>query len=178
MWTLAPGARIAVSAPANHFELSLGRPEYLLLAGGIGVTPMFTHALALARAGARFRMLYACRRRRDAALADELAQAIGDRLRLIVSEDGGRVDIAAEIAELDPEGEFYVCGPIGMLEDAKRAWAASGRPVDRLRFETFGSSGRRPSVAFTVEDSRVSARRSRSAPMRPCWRRSRRRAST
>ena len=155
MWTLAPGARLPVSAPANHFELSLGRPEYLLLAGGIGVTPMFTHALALARAGARFRMLYACRRRGDAALAAELAQDIGDRLRLIVSEDGARVDIAAEIAKLDPQGEFYVCGPIGMLEDAKKAWAASGRPVDKLRFETFGSSGRRPSVAFTARIPRL-----------------------
>ncbi len=121
MWTLPPGARLPVSAPANHFELSLGRPEYLLLAGGIGVTPMFTHALALARAGARFRMLYACRRRRDAALAAELAQDIGDRLQLIVGEDGARVDIAAEIAKLDPQGEFYVCGPIGMLEDAKKS---------------------------------------------------------
>ena len=131
MWTLAAGARLSVSAPANHFELSLGRPEYLLLAGGIGITPVFTHALALARAGASFRLLYACRGRRDAALARELAEAIGDRLRLLVGEDGARVDIPAEIAKLHPQGEFYVCGPIGMLEDAKRAWAASGRPVDK-----------------------------------------------
>jgi vanillate O-demethylase ferredoxin subunit len=155
MWSLAPGARLSVSAPANHFDLSLGRPEYLLLAGGIGITPVFTHALALARAGAKFRMLYACRGRRDAALAAELAREIGDRLRLIVSEEGARVDIPAEIARLDPEGEFYVCGPIGMLEDAKRAWAASGRPVDKLRFETFGSSGLRPSVPFTVRIPRL-----------------------
>ncbi len=155
MWTLAPEARLAVSQPANHFELNLGQPDYLLLAGGIGITPMFTHALALARAGAKFRMLYACRGRRDAALAAELAQDIGDRLRLIVSEDGARVDIPAEIAKLDPQGEFYVCGPIGMLEDAKKAWAASGRPVDKLRFETFGSSGRRPSVPFTAKIPRL-----------------------
>ena len=155
MWTLAPGARLSVTAPANHFELSLGRPEYLLLAGGIGITPVFAHALALARAGARFRMLYACRRRSDAALATELAQEIGDRLRLCVSEDGARVDIAAAIAKLDPQGEFYVCGPIGMLEDAKKAWAASGRPVDKLRFETFGSSGRRPSAPFSAKIPRL-----------------------
>lgn len=155
MWSLAPGARLSVSAPANHFELGLGRPEYLLLAGGIGLTPVFTHALALARAGAAFRLLYACRGRRDAALAAELAEEIGDRLRLFVGEEGSRVDIQEEIARLHPQGEFYVCGPIGMLEDAKRAWAASGRPVDKLRFETFGSSGRRPSVAFTVRIPRL-----------------------
>ena len=155
MWTLKPGARLAVSAPSNHFELGLGRQEYLLLAGGIGITPMFTHALALARGGARFRMLYACRGKGDAALAAELKQVIGDRLRLFVSEDSARIDIAAEIAKLDPQGEFYVCGPMRMLDEAKKAWAASGRPVDKLRFETFGSSGRRPTVAFTANIPRL-----------------------
>lgn len=155
MWTLRPGGRIALSAPANHFHLALGRPEYLLLAGGIGVTPIFTHALALAERNARFRLLYACRSRGDLALADELAERLGDRLELFLSEEGRRVDLAAEIARLDPQGEFYVCGPIGMLEAARRCWRESGRPVDRLRFETFGSSGAYPSVPFVVKIPRL-----------------------
>jgi len=155
MWGLPPGARLALSAPANHFNLAVGRPDYLLLAGGIGVTPIFTHALALAEAGARFRLLYACRSRGDLALAKELAERLGERLELFLSEEGRRVDIAAEIAHLDPEGEFYVCGPIGMLEAAKRAWRESGRPVDRLRFETFGNSGVHPSVPFVVKIPRL-----------------------
>ncbi len=155
MWSLRPGARITLSAPANHFNLALGRPEYLLLAGGIGVTPIFTHALALAEAKARFRVLYACRRRGDLALADALAERLGERLELFLSEEGRRVDIAAEIARLDGHGEFYVCGPIGMLEAAKRLWAESGRPADRLRFETFGNSGAFPSVAFVLKIPRL-----------------------
>ncbi len=152
---LKPRARIAHSAPANHFGLAHGRPEYLLLAGGIGVTPIFSHALALARAHARFRLLYASRGKSDLALAEELREAVGDRLEIVLSEEGGRVDIAAEIAKLDPRSEFYVCGPIGMLEAAKRAWAASGRPVDLLRFETFGASGEYPTVPFTVRIPRL-----------------------
>jgi ferredoxin-NADP reductase len=155
MWTLRPGARIALSVPANHFNLALGRPEYLLLAGGIGVTPIFTHALALAEANARFRLIYACRSRGDLALAKELAERLGDRLELFLSEEGRRVDIAAEIAPLDPQGEFYFCGPIGMLEAAKRSWRESGRSVDRLRFETFGNSGAHPSVPFVVKIPRL-----------------------
>src|SRR5271170_6217039 len=134
MWSLRPGGRIGLSAPANHFNLALGRPEYLLLAGGIGVTPIFTHALAL---------------------ADELAERLGDRLELFLSEEGRRVDIAAEIARLDGQGEFYVCGPIGMLEAAKRCWRESGRPADRLRFETFGNSGAYPSGPFVIKIPRL-----------------------
>ena len=126
-----------------------------MLAGGIGITPIFTHALALADASARFRVLYACKSRSDLALADELAERLGDRLQLFLGEDGARVDIATEIACLDPQGEFYVCGPIGMLEAAKRCWRETGRPVDRLRFETFGNSGEYPSVPFIVRIPRL-----------------------
>ena len=155
MWSLAAGSRLPHSAPGNHFGLALGRPDYLLLAGGIGITPIFSHALALAHAGVRFRLIYGSRSQSDLALAEELREQIGDRLEIVLSEERGRVDIAGEIAKLDAEGEFYVCGPIGMLEAAKQAWAASGRPKDRLRFETFGASGRWPAVPFTLKIPRL-----------------------
>jgi ferredoxin-NADP reductase len=155
MWSLKPGAHLTVSTLGNHFELSRGRPEYLLLAGGIGITPIFTMALALAQAGANFRLLYACRRRQDLAFADELRQRIGERLHTFVDEEGNRVDLAAEIARLAPGAEFYVCGPIGILEAAKREWQQSGRPADQLRFETFGNSGRFASEPFKVRIPRL-----------------------
>src|SRR5262249_23998912 len=44
MWSLERGAQLTISTPGSHFELSRGRPEYLLLAGGIGITPIFTMA--------------------------------------------------------------------------------------------------------------------------------------
>jgi vanillate O-demethylase ferredoxin subunit len=155
MWTLAPDAQLTISSPRNHFELSRGRPDYLLLAGGIGITPIFTMALALARDGANFRLLYACRQRQELALAGELVERIGDRLKVFVDEDDNRVDLSAEIARLAPGGELYVCGPIGMLEAARRAWQRSGRPVDGLRFETFGNSGRYASEPFRVKVPRL-----------------------
>ncbi|WP_404292437.1 PDR/VanB family oxidoreductase [Microvirga sp. RSM25] len=155
MWSLKPGAQLTISTPGNHFDLGRGRPEYLLLAGGIGITPIYTMAIALADIHANFRMLYACRRREDAALADELRERIGDRLQMFVDEDGGRVDLDSEIARLAPGGELYVCGPIGLLEAAKRVWQQSGRPVDQLRFETFGNSGRFASQPFKVKIPRL-----------------------
>src|SRR4051812_16390955 len=116
MHGLQPGARLTISEPGNHFELARDRPEYLLLAGGIGITPIYTMALALAGTKAKFRLLYACRRRQDLAFAEELRAAIGDRLQLFIDEEGDRIDLPVEIARLAPGGELYVCGPIGMLE--------------------------------------------------------------
>src|SRR5215469_17713567 len=51
MWRLQVGQRLTISLPSNNFELSHGRPEYLLMAGGIGITPIYTLALALAERG-------------------------------------------------------------------------------------------------------------------------------
>ncbi|MBV8836298.1 MAG: oxidoreductase [Alphaproteobacteria bacterium] len=155
MWRLAPRAQLTISGPNSHFELSRGRHAYLLIAGGIGITPICAMAMALAEDAADFRLLYACRRRVDQALADALRARIGDRLVLFIGEEGARIDLAGEIGRLAPDGELYVCGPIRMLEAAKRAWADSGRPVDRLRFETFGSSGRFASGPFTVRIPRL-----------------------
>jgi vanillate O-demethylase ferredoxin subunit len=155
MWRLPEGAHLTISAPGNHFPLSHGCAEYALVAGGIGITPIYSMALALIKANARFRVLHACRSEADAALADDLRGAIGDRLHVVLDDAGKRIDFDAEIARLDPAGELYVCGPIGMLEAAKRSWHASGRPVARLRFETFGNSGHFTSEPFTVKIPRL-----------------------
>jgi len=112
-------------------------------------------ALALAADGARFRLFYACRRQQDLAFGQELRKRIGDRLHVFVSEEGRRIDISREIASLEPGGELYVCGPLGMLEAAKLAWLESGRPVDGLRFETFASSGRYAPEPFSVRIPRL-----------------------
>lgn len=150
MWHLKTGERLTISEPRNSFELSYDRPEYLLLAGGIGITPIYTMALALKQTGAKFRLLYSARSRLDLAFAEELARYIGERLQIFVSEEGQRIDIAGEIAKLDPRGELYVCGPFGMLEAAKRLWREAGRPAPHLRYETFGNASNIADAPFKV----------------------------
>lgn len=150
LWGLAPGAALVISDPRNGFVLRRGASEYVLVAGGIGITPIFTMALSLAETTARFRVLYACRQREHFALAEELRRVIGDRLAMFVTEEGRRIDFTAEITRLHPAGELYVCGPLRMLEAARRAWIASGRPIERLRYETFGSSGHLAPQPFRV----------------------------
>ena len=124
------------------------------------------HALRLPRAPRR-------RARRGAR-----AKRIGDRLRLIVSEEGARVDIAAEIAKLDPQGEFYVCGPIGMLEDAKRAWARERTAGRQAALRDLRQQRPAPGRSFHGEDSASRQDDRRRRPIRPCSKRWRTPAST
>jgi ferredoxin-NADP reductase len=147
---LEAGAELSVSTPQSHFELQYGRPEYLLVAGGIGITPLVGMARALERHGRPFRLLHAARTREDLAFARELTELLGERHERFVSAEGRRLDLAGEIERLHPEGELYLCGPLRMGDAARAAWRAQGRPAGRLRFETFASGGRFAPEAFTV----------------------------
>jgi ferredoxin-NADP reductase len=151
MWRLAVGDRLSVSAPQNHFDLALAAPAFLLVAGGIGVTPMVLMAQALARRGDPVRMLLGARTQEELAYLPVLQQALGSRLITAVSQRGEQLDFSAEIAALPAGGQIYVCGPVPMLDAVRRAWAAAGRPPADLRYETFGSSGRFAPQAFRLQ---------------------------
>jgi ferredoxin-NADP reductase len=147
---LQPGTQVEVSEPESHFELQYGRPEYLLVAGGIGITPILGMARALDRHGRPFRLLYAARTREQMPFVDELAELLGDRLELFVSAEGNRLDLASEIERLHRDGELYLCGPLRLRDAAQRSWRELDRRPDRLQFETFASGGRFPAERFVV----------------------------
>lgn len=151
MWGLEAGTAIELSVPENRFELAWRAPYYLLMAGGIGITPIFGMAQALQRRGIPFRLVYGGRSRAVMAFADALESELGDHVVVHAGDAGGRIDVAAEIAALPDNGELYVCGPIDMLNAVKAAWAAAGRPMGRLRYEVFGDSGLFAEGPFSVE---------------------------
>ena len=150
MWALAPGDAISVSAPQNHFALSLDAPESLLIAGGIGITPLVGMAQLLQRLGRRVRLLYAARSTAELAYADSLRERLGDALVTAAADQGQRLDLAQALAELAAGAPCYVCGPTGLLDAVRALWAQQGRAAADLRFETFGSGGRLPSGSFVV----------------------------
>ena len=150
MHDLQPGDQVTASNPKNHFPLVEDGPV-LLLAGGIGVTPLVSMAAALARQGRDFRIVYASRNAAAAAFADRLA-AHGDRLRLHHDDrDGGPLDVAALIASADPTAHVYVCGPKPMIDATRAAMDTAGR-ADLFHAELFENashqSGDKP---FEVE---------------------------
>jgi ferredoxin-NADP reductase len=155
MWALEQGARLTISRPASHFELAAGAAEVLLLAGGIGITPMLGMAEALLRRRTPFRLLYAGRSRAAMAYLPELMAMLGQQLLLQPEDEADRPDFSAAFMALPPGAEAYVCGPFGMLRAARRAWEAAGRPPASLVFETFGSSGAAAPSDFVVRIPRL-----------------------
>ncbi len=148
MWSLKPGARLRVSNTKTNFPLDYGRPDYLLIAGGIGITPLYGTALTLARLGTPLRLHYCARSADELAFADELRAALGERFMPHIPPQ--RLDMAAALSAVAPGGLVMVCGPLRMLDEARRIWKRLGRAAADLRFETFGSSGAHAPEAFRV----------------------------
>ena len=155
MWALREGARLTVTDPHNLFALEFGRPEYLLVAGGIGITPLVAMAAALDRAHANWRMIYAAKSRANAAFLDELVARYGDKIETRFSAEGARLDLAAEIGTLAEGAQLYLCGPLRLLDAARAEWSRAGRPQADLRFETFASGGLYAPEAFRVKIPRL-----------------------
>jgi vanillate O-demethylase ferredoxin subunit len=150
MWALRPGARIEVSSPSSLVEIDWARPNYCLIAGGIGITPLVGIAGALQHRNADVHLHYQVRSRRDAAYLDELSVMLGHRLCIHASDEGTRLDLCATFQELPGDAIAILCGPMRMLEAARRAWNGGGRRAEDLRYETFGSSGLLPTTEFRV----------------------------
>jgi ferredoxin-NADP reductase len=150
MWNLQPGMRIEISSPASLLDIDWARPNYCLIAGGIGITPIIGIASALRRRNIGVQLHYAVKSHADAAYLDELSTMLDDRLIVHASDEGTRIDLPANFRALPDDTIAIICGPMRMLEAARRAWNEAGRMPSDLRFETFGSSGLFPTAEFRV----------------------------
>jgi vanillate O-demethylase ferredoxin subunit len=150
MWSLQPGARIEVSSPASLLEIDWSRKSFCLIAGGIGITPIIGIAGALMRRNTDVALHYAVKSRNDAAFLNELSELLGDRLIVHASDEAKRIDLDKTFGRLPADASAIMCGPMRLLEAARRSWASAGRVPADLRYETFGSSGLLPTESFRV----------------------------
>lgn len=129
------GTELRVQPPENSFPLSEA-PEYLLIAGGIGVTPIYAMAQHLERQGKPFQVIYCTRTKEDSAYLEDMQEAFGDRLT--VHHDNGDPDEVYEFWDHFEEPRkmhVYCCGPEPLMEEIE---AISGHwPEGRVNFEDF-----------------------------------------
>lgn len=128
---LRSGRALEVSVPRNNFPL-VPAPEYLFLAGGIGITPIVPMLAAAVDAGAAVRLVYVGKSFATMPFADELRSAYGDRAHIVDAEERGRPAFPALAAALDPRALVYCCGPASMLAAAEAVF-----PAERLHIERF-----------------------------------------
>ena len=112
------GDVVEASSPRNNFPLAAEAERHLLIAGGIGITPIMAMIAELRRRRAEFRLHYCTRSPEETAFLDDLA-ILAAQGRVQFHHDGGDpargLDIAAPCANTPPGTHLYYCGPPGMM---------------------------------------------------------------
>ncbi|WP_028602398.1 4Fe-4S double cluster binding domain-containing protein [Ottowia thiooxydans] len=113
---LRPGVPVVVSTPRNHFPVMREARRHLLLAGGIGVTPLIAMGHELYTAGKDFVLYYKAKTRAQAAFIQELESvAWSNRVHFHFSDER-RLDIADVLREYVPGDHVYTCGPAAFMD--------------------------------------------------------------
>jgi vanillate O-demethylase ferredoxin subunit len=143
MHGLEAGMSLPVSAPRNHFPLAEGATHSILLAGGIGITPILCMAERLDRLGASFALHY-CSRSADRTAFAERIRAAAFASRVHFHHDDGPVrqalDAAATISAPREGMHLYVCGPSGFMDAMLSTARRQGWPEERLHREYFAGA--------------------------------------
>jgi len=142
MHALRVGDLLTIGAPKNHFPLAHEAARSLLLAGGIGVTPILCMAERLAITGAPFEMHY-CTRSRDRTAFIDRIEASSFASKVHLHFDDGDASQKLRLAELvgtrEPDTHLYVCGPKGFIDAVLAAARSAGWPEAQLHCEFFSA---------------------------------------
>ena len=141
--TVSEGSVLTISAPRNLFPLEGQAPHHLLLAGGIGITPMLAMAEYLASTSQSFALHHCNRSRVRTAFVERLTTApYADKVQHHFDDGDAtqKLDIAATLQRAPTGTHLYVCGPQGFMDAVLDAGRAAGWPEARLHREYFGAA--------------------------------------
>jgi tetrachlorobenzoquinone reductase len=135
---LRPGDVLTVNGPRNNFPLSEAAASSLLIAGGIGITPILSMLERLSSLNRKWELVYCARKRAETAFLDRLV-AFGERVRFNFDEDpgGALLDIAQTVRAAQPGTHLYCCGPLPMLAAFEAATAEL--PREQVHVEYFSA---------------------------------------
>jgi dimethylamine monooxygenase subunit B len=143
---------LQVEGPRSMFPPILNQRNALLIAGGIGVTPVLSHARAIARQGGSADIIYSYRPGHAAHLDDlrQIAESPGITLSEVVTVED-TISVISERFRAQPLGTHaYACGPPALLDTYQQAARQAGWPSARVHLERFTAPAQAPGDPFTV----------------------------
>ncbi len=134
------GDILTISAPHNFFPLAASAHRHLLIAGGIGITPMMAMIAELEARGADYHLRYCTRSPEKTAFLQRLAPLISAG-KVELHHDGGDpargLDLAATLKQVETDTHLYYCGPPGFMQAATAA--AAHWQAETVHFEHFSA---------------------------------------
>ena len=105
---------VHMKGPKNFFKLNLNAKEHLLIAGGIGITPILSMANTLRAQAKPYRIIYLARHRQQMALLNEVLEH-GSAAQLFISSEGKKLDIEQLLSQLPETTQVCACGSDNLL---------------------------------------------------------------
>ncbi|WP_033328401.1 PDR/VanB family oxidoreductase [Streptomyces yerevanensis] len=139
MHALAEGDTLRIATPRNRFGLTSAR-RHLLLAGGIGITPLLSMAQTLDATGGDYHLHYCARSRTEAAFLADLENHPQVTLHFDDQPPEQLLDLGRDLGEPAPDTGVYVCGPGGFMDYVLGRAAELGWPASALHKERFSAS--------------------------------------
>lgn len=143
MHEVCAGGQLQIGLPRNLFELGANKVRSLLLAGGIGITPIFSMAQTLAASGAPFELHYCTRSAKRAAFLEQIgARLPPDNVHLHHDEGSAdqKLDIDVLLGAQGLDCHLYVCGPKGFMDAVLKRARTLGWGEERLHYEFFSAA--------------------------------------
>lgn len=155
MHDLAVGDTLQISAPRNLMGMDPAATHHVLVAAGIGITPMLSMARWMHVHGHSFELHYFARSSEDAAFLPLLEERCPDHLHKHLGvEVGGHADLLRAAFARMPEGShIYVCGPVPFM-DVVREVGGEFIADEHIHQESFHASEQpdaSENTAFEVE---------------------------
>jgi dimethylamine monooxygenase subunit B len=133
------GSVIEIAHPVNLFPLDKIARKHLLVAGGIGITPIMAQLADLHPGTVAYELHYAVRSPEHAAFLEELEQREPGRVNMYYDSAGEHIDFDELLSQQPLGTHLYVCGPAGLIKiavDVARAW---GWPDSHVHWEQFSA---------------------------------------
>lgn len=136
------GDELTISTPKNHFALSHPPQKSLLLAGGIGITPLLCMAERLSALGELFEMHYGSRSEASMAFRKRITDSAFAKHVHFHFDDGApeqKFDLGALLGNPKADTNLYVCGPKGFMDAVLNTARVAGWLEAQLHYEFFSA---------------------------------------
>ena len=145
------GLKLHCGLPQNNFRLHNDSRPAVLIAGGIGITPIKAMAQSLKAQGRKFQLHYAGKNVGDMAYSDRLNREFGNALTLYPTDQNQRLDIKDLMVSSPKDAVFYVCGPARLIDGVVAEGQSQGINSNRIRFERFSITAQASDKPIEVE---------------------------
>lgn len=148
------GTKLNIGLPKNSFCLNSLAKKYVLVAGGIGITPFLSMLATLSKIHIPYKLHYAAKAVEECAFYELLQQQYSDRVKFYLSQKGERISPKHILKEQPLGTHLYLCAPQSLMADCRSVAQALGYPNSSIHQEFFGgvkASELKPFIAILAQ---------------------------